>query len=47
MDAFQFFIHTWVKGHSVTTNRYMTVLAGDSSSKGWYMKCECGKVWAR
>lgn len=43
----KFFIHTWVKGHSMTTNRYLTTLATDGGAKGWLHKCECGETWAR
>lgn len=40
------FWHLWVKGHSVTVNRNITVGLGDSSS-GWLYRCECGMLVAR
>lgn len=43
---FKFIWHTWVKGHSMRTNRHITVARMDSS-KGWLHRCECGEVWAR
>jgi hypothetical protein len=38
--------HVWHLGHSVRTNRMISVPLGDPS-KGWLHVCECGKVWAR
>lgn len=38
--------HVWVKGHSVRTNRTISMARGDSS-KGWLHVCECGMVVAR
>lgn len=38
--------HGWRKGHQININRYATELA-KGNGKGWLMKCECGKEWAR
>lgn len=41
----QMWWHLW-KGHSITIDRYHTALAQEGG-KGWYIKCECNKRWAR
>lgn len=37
--------HLYVLGHSISTNRHITIPLGDTS-KGWLIRCECGKDWA-
>lgn len=44
--SLQMWYHLWVKGHSIIIDRYHTVLS-EQGGKGWYVKCECGKRWAR
>lgn len=38
--------HVWNLGHTIEVKKYLTELAKESS-RGWYIKCECGKTWAR
>lgn len=39
--------HVAAKGHTVIVNRGITVPLGDTTSKGWLYKCECGGMVAR